>query len=136
MSRKKHNKLTLWYRRKKRARAKATAAGETKHIKTMDVILVVIAIALVTFTVEMIQLFRETGMIPDTLVTCVFTALGGECGAMAWIKTTKERNKERKWMVEDQIHNEKREDAAKEQEEQNGTQRNDQRGENLEFPQE
>lgn len=74
------------------------------HIKTMDVCLVVIAIALLAFTVEMIRLFRETGMIPDTLVTCVFAALGGECGAMAWIKTAKERNKDRKWQQEDQAH--------------------------------
>ena len=72
-----------------------------KKIKTMDVILVVIAVALTAFTVEMIVVFKETGMIPETLVTCVFAALGGECGAMAWIKTTKERNREREWELED-----------------------------------
>ncbi len=97
-----------------------------KKARTMDIILVLIAIALLTFTVEMIQLFRETGMIPDTLVTCVFAALGGECGAMAWIKTTKERNKEREWSVEDQRHAEKREDKVREQEVQYGTQWKDQ----------
>lgn len=97
-----------------------------KKTGTMDIILVIIAIALLAFTIEMIQLFRETGMIPDTLVTCVFAALGGECGAMAWIKTTKERNKEREWSVEDQRHAEEREDKAKEQEVQNGTQWKDQ----------
>ena len=74
---------------------------KTKKIKTMDVILVVIAVALTAFTVEMIIVFKETGMIPETLVTCVFAALGGECGAMAWIKTTKERNREREWELED-----------------------------------
>lgn len=72
-----------------------------KKIKTMDVILFVIAVALTAFTVEMIIVFKETGMIPETLVTCVFAALGGECGAMAWIKTTKERNREREWELED-----------------------------------
>ena len=72
-----------------------------RKIRTMDVILVVIAVALVAFTLEMIEIFRETGMIPDTLCTCVFAALGGECGAMAWIKTSKERNRERKWELED-----------------------------------
>lgn len=124
-AKKKRSKLTLWIRRKKRARAKAKAAGETKHIKTMDVILVVIAIALVTFTVEMIQIFRETGMIPDTLVTCVFAALGGECGAMAWIKNVKERNRDRKWEKEDQTHMEECERKAQEKEVKNGTYRND-----------
>ena len=68
----------------------------------MDVILVISAVALLLFTLEMILLFKETGAIPDTLCSCVFAALGGECGAMAWIKTTKERNTDRKWQKEDQ----------------------------------
>lgn len=73
-----------------------------KKIRTMDVILVVIAVALIAFTLEMIAIFKETGMIPDTLCTCVFAALGGECGAMAWIKTSKDRVQDRKWIREDQ----------------------------------
>ena len=117
MANKKRSKLTLWLRRKKRARAKARAAKQPKKIKTMDIILLVVAVALLAFTIEMIALFKETGMIPDTLVTCVFAALGGECGAMAWIKTAKERNTERKWETEDRDHMEKREDAANETEE-------------------
>lgn len=96
------------------------------NARTMDIILVLIAIVFLAFTIEMIRLFRETSMIPDTLVTCVFATLGGECGAMAWIKTTKERNKDREWSVEDQLHAEKREDKAKEQEVRYGTQWNDQ----------
>lgn len=81
-------------------------ARQPKKIRTMDVILVVIVILLVTFTITMIKIFRETGTIPDTLCTCVFTALGGECGAMAWIKTTKERKRDRNWELEDRNHNE------------------------------
>lgn len=73
----------------------------------MDVILVVIAVALVAFTLEMIALYKETGAIPDTLCTCVFGALAGECGAMAWIKTTKDRKTERAWQLQDEA----REDA-------------------------
>lgn len=78
-----------------------------KKIKTMDVILVVIAVALVLFTLEMILLYKETGAIPDTLCGCVFAALSGECGAMAWIKTTKERQKDRQWQREDQDREER-----------------------------
>lgn len=70
--------------------------------------LVVIAVALAAFTLEMIDLYRETGAIPDTLCTCVFGALAGECGAMAWIKTTKDRKTERAWQLEDQEREEKR----------------------------
>lgn len=57
----------------------------------MDIILVIVAAAALTFTIAMIRIFQEQGAIPDTLVTCVFAMLGGECGAMAWIKTVKDK---------------------------------------------
>ena len=79
-----------------------------KKVRTMDVILVFIAVALVSFTLEMIVLYKETGAIPDTLCTCVFAALSGECGAMAWIKTSKERKTERKWQLQDQEREEQK----------------------------
>ena len=64
-------------------------------------ILIIVGISLFAFTVAMMKIFREYGAVPDTLVTCVFATLGGECGIMGWIKTTKDRNKERKWEQED-----------------------------------
>ena len=72
-----------------------------KKLGTMDIILLVIGAFLLIFTIYMIVLFREYGMIPDTLVTCVFATLAGECGIMGWIKTTKDRRQERKWEIED-----------------------------------
>lgn len=72
-----------------------------KKLGTMDVILIVLAIFLLFFVVSMIVLYSTTGGIPDTLCTCVFAICGGECGAMAWIKNTKERNKERMYELED-----------------------------------
>ena len=87
-------------------------AKKPKKIGTMDVILVVIAVALFAFTLEMIAIFKETGTIPDTLCTCVFMALGGECGAMAWIKTTKDRIQDRKWAREDQEREQRLQDKA------------------------
>ena len=81
---------------------------KTAKVRTMDVILVVIAVALVAFTLEMIALYKETGAIPDTLCTCVFGALAGECGAMAWIKTTKDRKTERKWQLQDEAREEEK----------------------------
>lgn len=80
-----------------------------KKPKTMDVVLVFIAVALVVFTAVMIGLFKEQGSIPDTLCTCVFAALGGECGAMAWIKTTKEKKQDRAWTLEDRAQEKKEE---------------------------
>ena len=76
--------------------------GAATFMKTeYKTILIVVAILLVAFTITMIILFNRTGMIPDTLCTCVFACLGGECGAMAWIKTTKDRFREREWEQED-----------------------------------
>lgn len=75
--------------------------SQKSSIGTMNVILIIVGVSLLAFTVAMIQLFREYGAVPDTLITCVFAALGGECGVMGWIKTTKERNKERDWELQD-----------------------------------
>lgn len=72
----------------------------------MDIILLIVGVILLSFTVTMIIIYVKTGSVPDTLITCVFAALGGECGAMAWIKTAKERRQERKWQLEDEERNE------------------------------
>lgn len=71
------------------------------RLGVMDIILIVVGISLLAFTVTMIGIYRECGGVPDTLVTCVFATLGGECGIMGWIKTTKDRNKERRWEQDD-----------------------------------
>jgi len=79
-----------------------------KRIGVMDIILVFIALTLIIFSVVMIRTFWLYGAIPDTLCTCVFAVLGTECGAMAWIKTTKERYKEREYQKEDRAYEENR----------------------------
>lgn len=77
------------------------------QIRTMDVILAVIAVFLLLFIVVMIWLYYQTGAIPDTLCSCVFVICGGECGVMGWIKTTKERYQDRKNELEDREYEEK-----------------------------
>lgn len=72
-----------------------------KSIGTMNVILIIVGVFLVAFTLKMISLFEAYGMVPDTLINCVFVALAGECGIMGWIKTSKEKNKDRRWQLED-----------------------------------
>lgn len=72
-------------------------------IGTMNVILLVCGAILILFTREMIDLFKQYGMVPDTLITCVFAALTGECGVMGWIKTSKVKHQERKWQKEDMM---------------------------------
>ena len=77
-----------------------------KKTGTMNVILVVIAIFLLLFVVVMVKLYYLTGGIPDTLCTCVFAICGGECGVMGWIKTTKDRYRDRSYELEDREHEE------------------------------
>lgn len=80
---------------------KSKETETTGGIGVMDIILIIVGLSLLIFTVAMIQTFRTYGAVPDTLITCVFATLGGECGIMGWIKTTKERNKERDWELQD-----------------------------------
>lgn len=87
-----------------------------KDIKTMDIILIIVGVSLLLFTLEMIHVFEIYGAIPDTLVSCVFACLGGECGIMGWIKTTKDKNTDRKWHVEDEKRRQKEERAQQRQE--------------------
>lgn len=73
----------------------------TNPLGMMDYILIVVFVSLVVFTIVMIDCFKKQYAIPDTLVTCVYATLGGECGILGWIKTTKEKNKLREWQKED-----------------------------------
>lgn len=72
-----------------------------KKRKTMDVILIGLAAFLLIFIVVMLALYYITGGIPDTLCTCVFGICGGECGVMGWIRTTKDKQIDRKNQLED-----------------------------------
>lgn len=89
------------HNRTARRRTEPQVAGKKKGIKTMDLILVIIGVSLVWFTHRMLTLYEMTGGITDTLCQCVFALLGGECGVMGWIKTTKDKQQDRKWAEED-----------------------------------
>lgn len=84
-----------------RRRVEPQMNAKKKGVKTMDLILVIIGVSLVWFTHRMLTLYETTGGIPDTLCQCVFALLGGECGVMGWIKTTKDKQQDRKWAEED-----------------------------------
>lgn len=86
---------------KRKTPAAAKVAINATARQARKLILVIVGVSLLVFTIVMIQLFKVYGTVPDTLITCVFATLGGECGIMGWIKTTKDRNRERKWEQED-----------------------------------
>lgn len=75
--------------------------AEKKRIRTMDVILIVIAVFLLIFISLLLWMYYRTGGIPDTLCNCVFAICGGECGVMGWIKTTKDKQQDRQYEMED-----------------------------------
>ncbi len=74
---------------------------QKNKIGVMDFILAFTAVVLIAFTVLMAHIFTVYGSIPDTLCTCVFSVLGGECGIMGWIKTNKDKIRSRQWEKED-----------------------------------
>ena len=73
-----------------------------KKMGTMDRILVLEAVFLVAYTVADLVVFWHTGSEPATLTGCVFGVCGLENGVMGWIKTSKERRRDRKWQKEDE----------------------------------
>ena len=77
-------------------------------MKTLDFVLILVAALTVAFTVGMIVIFCRYMIIPDTLVTCWFVAVSGECGICGWIKTAKVRSQERQWQLEDEKRMEER----------------------------
>lgn len=77
-------------------------AKKNKETGVMNIILVILGIFLLIFTGAMVYLYKITGGIPDTLVTCVFAVCGCECGIMGMIKNAKEKYKDREWQKEDE----------------------------------
>lgn len=82
-----------------------------KKIGVMDLILIIVAIVLVSYTVATLIIFVRVGSEPSTLTTCIFAACTGELGVMGWIKNTKDRQRERKWEKEDRTQTEKEEQS-------------------------
>ena len=78
--------------------------------RTMDKILIALAVFLLVFVAAMLWIYLKTGGIPDTLCTCVFAICGGECGVMGCIKTTKERMREREQELEDRQYQKEQEE--------------------------
>lgn len=88
-------------RRRKRSDKQRQGKKLIERLGVMNLVLILVAIALLIFTITMIDLFKTYAAIPDTLVTCFYATMGGECGILGWIKTTKEKRRQREWDKED-----------------------------------
>lgn len=73
-----------------------------KKLGTLNIVLIVVAAFFVWFNWQMIQTYRAYGSIPETYACAVVAATIGECGICGWIRTTKDRNRERRWEKEDE----------------------------------
>lgn len=67
----------------------------------LDWILALVGALTIAFVVSMIFVFCRYGAVPDSLIAGVFALVGGEAGICGWIKSAKERKRERKWELED-----------------------------------
>lgn len=79
----------------------------------IDIFLASIFVLTVAFIVAMIVLFAMYQCVPDSLIAGFFGFVGGECGIMGWIKTAKERKRERRYEIEDRKYNDKIKEEAK-----------------------
>ena len=65
-----------------------------RHIKALDVALIVVAAFFVAFTAAMVVTFWRFQMVPDTLVASFYASCGIELVMAAWIETKKPKNRE------------------------------------------
>ena len=73
-------------RLRSRLRAKHSTTTPRKGIGAMNLILAVVGVTLISFTIAMIQIYRETGGVPDTLITCERRQLDHKAKAAGFIK--------------------------------------------------
>ena len=89
------------------AAAARLATAAKKKMGTMDKVLILVA-----YTAADLAVFWHTGNEPATLTACVFGVCGFENGVMGWIKTTKEKVRDRRWEQEDRERMRKEEQEA------------------------
>lgn len=70
-------------------------------IGTLNRILILVGVFFIWFNWQMLEIFRESSCIPETYACAVIAATIGECGICGWIRTNKDRKRERQWEQED-----------------------------------
>ena len=94
------------------AAAARLATAAKKKMGAMDKVLILEGVILVAYTAADLAVFWHTGNEPATLTACVFGVCGFENGVMGWIKTTKEKVRDRRWEQEDRERMRKEEQEA------------------------
>ena len=94
------------------AAAARLATAAKKKMGTMDKVLILEGVIMVAYTAADLAVFWHTGNEPATLTACVFGVCGFENGVMGWIKTTKEKVRDRRGEQEDRERMRKEEQEA------------------------
>lgn len=84
-------KVSLWVKIKRKI----------AKIGTLNIVLVFVFGIFLWFNARMLQIYEAQGQIPESYACAVIAALLGECGFCGWIRTNKDRKRERRWEKED-----------------------------------
>lgn len=89
--------------------------GWLKGVGTLNIILCIVFAFFILFHFQMLQLYKTFGSLPESYAIAVVGATIGEAGICGWIRTNKDRHRERQWEKEDE--RERKRDPPAEQEE-------------------
>lgn len=72
-----------------------------RGIGTLNLVLIAVGGFFIWFNVQMLDIYREYGSIPEGYANTVIAATIGECGICGWIRTSKDRQRDRRWEKQD-----------------------------------
>lgn len=73
-----------------------------KKFGTLNIILIIVFAFFILFHFQMLQLYKTFGSLPESYAIAVVGATIGEAGICGWIRTNKDRHRERQWEKEDE----------------------------------
>lgn len=73
-----------------------------KNFGTLNIILIIVFGFFIIFHLQMLQLYKTFGSLPESYAIAVVGATIGEAGICGWIRTTKDRQRQRRWDQEDE----------------------------------
>ena len=87
---------------KKKRRALQRFREGVNKFGTLNIILIIVFAFFILFHFQMLQLYKEFGSLPESYAIAVVGATIGEAGICGWIRTNKDKHRERQWEKEDE----------------------------------
>ena len=73
-----------------------------KNFGTLNIILIIVFAFFILFHFQMLQLYKTFGSLPESYAIAVGGATIGEAGICGWIRTNKDKHRQREWDKEDE----------------------------------